>query len=61
MYFKVFDKDGKDITNDYSWVITQEGEVLYLYYDDLIGMEGVKAVLYFDNGHIVEIRSRKIL
>lgn len=51
MYFKVFDKDDKDITNNYSWVITQQGRILYRDYDDLIGMEGVKAVLYFDNGH----------
>lgn len=53
MYFKVFDKDGEDITNNYSWVITQKGEVRYLKYDDLIGMEGVKAVLYFDNVSMV--------
>lgn len=52
MYFKIFDKEGKDITNDCSWVITQEGEVRYLKYDDLIGVEDVKAVIYFDNGHI---------
>lgn len=52
MYFKVFDKDGKDITNDYYWVITQKGEVRYLHYDDLIGVEDVKAVLYFDNGRV---------
>ena len=45
MYFKVFDKDGKDITNDRSWVITQTGRILYRDYDDLTGMEGVKAVL----------------
>lgn len=29
MYFNVFDKDDEDITNDHSWVITQEGEVRY--------------------------------
>lgn len=52
MFFKVFDKDGNDITNNYSWVITQEGEVRYRNYGDLIGMEDVKVVLYFDNGHI---------
>lgn len=51
MYFKVFDKDDEDITNNYSWVITQEGEVRYGDYCDLTGMEGVKAVLYLDNGH----------
>ena len=51
MYFKVFDKDGKDITNDYSWVITQTGRILYRDYDDLTGMEGVKAVLHLDDGH----------
>lgn len=51
MYFKVFDKDGKDITNNYSWVITQQGEIRYWDYGDLTGMEGAKAVLYFDNGH----------
>lgn len=51
MYFKVFDKDDKDITNNYSWVITQTGRILYRDCDDLTGMEGVKAVLYFDNGH----------
>lgn len=51
-YFKVFDKDGNDITNNYSWVITQKGEVLYRNYGDLTGMEGVKAVIYFDNGHV---------
>lgn len=51
MYFKVYDKDGKDITNDYYWVITQTGRIQYLHYDDLISIEGVKSVLYFDNGH----------
>lgn len=51
MYFKVFDKNGKDITNNYSWVITQTGQILYRDYDDLTGMAGVKAVLYFDNRH----------
>ena len=34
------------------WVITHDGEVRYWDYGDLTGMEGVKAVLYFDNGHI---------
>lgn len=52
MYFKVFDKAGKDITNNYSWVITQEGEVQYRDYGDLTGIEGVKVVIYFDNGHV---------
>ena len=51
MYFKVFDKDGKDITNDYYWVITQKGEVRYLHYDDFIGGEDVKAVLNLDDWH----------
>lgn len=52
MYFKVYDRDGNDITNNYSWVITQKGEVLYRNYGDLTCMEGVKAVIYFDNGHV---------
>ena len=52
MYFKVFDKDGKDITNDYSWVITQDGEILYRDYGDLTGVEGVKATIYFVNGPV---------
>ena len=51
MYFNVYDKGGKDITNDHFWVITQEGEIRYWDYGDLTGMEGAKAVLYFDNGH----------
>nr|CAI9752328.1 hypothetical protein CVNMHQAP_CVNMHQAP_CDS_0151 [uncultured phage] len=52
MNFKVFDKDGKDITNNYYWVITQNGEVRYWNYGDLTGIEGVKVVIYFDNGHV---------
>nr|CAI9751440.1 hypothetical protein DGKKSRWO_DGKKSRWO_CDS_0149 [uncultured phage] len=51
MYFNVFDEDCEDITNNYSWVITQRGRILYRDYEDLTSMEGVKAVLYFDNGH----------
>ena len=52
MHFKVFNKDGKDITNNYFLFFTHDGEVRYWDYGDLTGMEGVKAVLYFDNGHI---------
>ena len=55
MFFKVFDKDGNDITNNHYWVITQEGEVRYLNYGDLTGIEGVKAVLYFDSGLVESI------
>lgn len=51
MYFKVFDKDGKDITDLYVWVITSRGEIRCLDYEDLTSMKGAKAVIYFDDGH----------
>lgn len=50
MYFRVFNKNGNDITNKYSWVITQAGELCYRSYGDLIGMDGVFVVFYFDDG-----------
>lgn len=50
MYFRVFDKSGNDITKDECWVITSEGEIRYLRYDDLIGIDGIFAVLYFNDG-----------
>lgn len=50
MYFRVFDKSGNDITEDACWVITSEGEIRYLSYDDLIGIDGIFAVLYFNDG-----------
>lgn len=53
MNFRVFDKSGNDITKNECWVITSEGEIRYLRYDDLIGIDGVKAVIYFDDGHII--------
>ena len=38
MKYKVFDKTTKkDITDQYSWVITPNGELNYLVYGDLIG------------------------
>lgn len=52
MNFRVFDKSGNDITKNEYWVITSEGKIRYLRYDDLIGIDGVKAVIYFDDGHI---------
>lgn len=50
MYFKVFDKNGNEITKDAFWVITSEGEICYRSYGDLIGIEGIFAVLYFNDG-----------
>lgn len=50
MYFKVFDKKGNDITKDECWVITSEGEICYRSYGDLIGIDGIFAVLYFNDG-----------
>lgn len=55
MYFRVFDKKGNEITNEHSWVITSEGEIRYLSYGDLIGMNGVSATFYFDNGFLKTI------
>ena len=38
MKYRVFDKTTKkDITDQYSWVITPNGELNYLVYGDLIG------------------------
>lgn len=50
MYFKVFDRNGNDITKDECWVITSEGEIRYRSYGDLISIDGVYAVLYFNDG-----------
>lgn len=50
MYFRVFDKNGKDITKDECWVITSEGEIRYRSYGDLISIDGIFAVLYFNDG-----------
>lgn len=50
MYFRVFDKDGNDITSTECWVITSEGEIRYRSYGDLIGIDGIFAVLYFNDG-----------
>jgi len=37
MTYKVYDsRTGKDITNDYIWVILPDGELKYVYYSDLI-------------------------
>lgn len=49
MYFKVFDKNGKDITDLYMWVITSCGEIRFVDYEDLVSMKSVKAVIYFDD------------
>ena len=57
MYFKVFDKNGKDITDLYMWVITSRGEIRCVDYGDLVSMKGVKAVIYFDD----DIRAKTII
>lgn len=49
MYFKVFDKNGNDITNN-SYVITPDGKICGLGYKELIEMDGVSATLYFNDG-----------
>lgn len=51
MVFSVFDKEGNNITDNYDWVITSEGNIRYRSYEDLIGIVGVYAKLYFGNGH----------
>lgn len=42
MYFKVFDKNGNDITKDEFWMVTSEGEI--------ISIDDVYAILYFNDG-----------
>ena len=49
MYFRVFDRNGNDITKDACWVITSEGEIRYRSYGDLIGTDGIFAVIYFND------------
>jgi hypothetical protein len=47
MLYKVIDtKTGEDITYDYDWVITPDGELSYLMYGDLIGYKGVAKVVF---------------
>ena len=41
-------KTGEDITADYDWVISPNGELNYLYYGDLIGCPSAKAVPMLD-------------
>lgn len=50
MYFRVFNKNGTDITDKESWVITSEGEIRYINYDDLIGLDNIFAVICFNDG-----------
>lgn len=45
MKFKVIDKrTGDDITNDYDWVLLPNGELKYLNYCDLAGLQCAEAV-----------------
>ena len=44
--FKVIDtRNGKDITNDYCWVLRPDGRLCYNAYGDLIGMTYAQLVL----------------
>jgi hypothetical protein len=45
MKFKVIDtRNGKDITNDYFWVIRPNGELGYIDYGDFTGLTYAKEV-----------------
>ena len=47
--FKVVDtRNGKDITDDYCWVLRPDGRLCYNYYGDLIGMNHAQLVLNFE-------------
>ena len=47
--FKVIDtRNGKDITNDYCWVLRPDGRLCYNAYGDLIGMNHAQIVLNFE-------------
>ena len=41
-------RTGKDITDDYDWVISPNGELNYLYDGDLVGCPSAKAVPVLD-------------
>lgn len=44
--YKVIDiRNGKDITNDYCWVIRPDGSLAYNEYGDLIGLTYAKAII----------------
>lgn len=45
MKYKVIDtRTNVDITNDYTWVITPDGELHYLVYGDLVGFPPAKVI-----------------
>lgn len=45
MKYRVIDtRTGYDITDDFKWVITPDGELSYRFYGDLIGCPTAKAV-----------------
>ena len=45
MKFKVIDKrTGDNITSDYDWVLLPNGELKYLNYCDLVGLQYAEAV-----------------
>ena len=47
--FKVIDtRNGKNITNDYCWVLRPDGKLCYNDYGDLIGMNHAQLVLNFE-------------
>ena len=53
--FKVIDtRNGKDITNDYCWVLRSDGKLCYNDYGDLIGMNYAQLVLKFEEKTIFE-------